>query len=59
MSVTGAKAEMMSEMGAVIRFFSPVAASFQTVLILIESLPTGIVMPRAGQSSRPTAWTAA
>ena len=59
MSATGAKAETISETGAVMRFFSPVAASFHTVFMLIESLPTGMVMPRAGQSSRPTAWTAA
>ena len=59
MSVTAAKAEMMSEVGAVMRCCWPVAGSFHAVLMLIESLPTGIVMPRAGQSSRPTAWTAA
>ena len=50
----------MSETGAVMRFFSSVElASFHTVLMLIESLPTGIVMPSAGQSSMPTACTAA
>ncbi len=59
MSVTEAKAEMMSDMGAVTRFCAPVAASFQTVDMLMESLPTGMVMPSAGQSSMPTACTAA
>ena len=59
MSVTEAKAEMMSEVGAVMRLDSLVSASFQAVLMLIESLPTGMVMPRAGQSSMPTARTAA
>ena len=61
MSATGAKAETMSEMGAVMRFcfFSPEPLSCQTVLMLMESLPTGMVMPSAGQSSMPTACTAA
>ena len=56
MSVTDAKAETISETGAVMRF-SPLL-SFQTVVMLIESLPTGIVMPSAGHSSMPTACTA-
>ena len=57
MSATGANVETINETGAVMRF--SLEPSFQTVLMLIESLPTGIVMPRAGQSSMPTAWTAA
>ena len=57
MSATDAKAETMSETGAVMRFFT--GPSCQVVDMLIESLPTGMVMPRAGQSSRPTACTAA
>ena len=59
MSETAAKAEMMSEVGAVMRLLSPVSRSFHAVLMLIESLPTGIVMPRAGHNSMPTALTAA
>ena len=55
-SVTGAKALTISDSGAVTLRGSPV--SFQTVRIDIESLPTGIAMPSAGQSSRPTARTA-
>jgi hypothetical protein len=56
MSATGAKAEMISETGAVMPFLGRAARTglLQTVLMLIESLPTGIVMPRAGQSSMPT-----
>ena len=49
----------MSETGAVTRRPAPLAGSVQVVLMLMESLPTGMVMPRAGQSSMPTACTAA
>ena len=55
-SVTGAKAETISDSGAVTAFASP--ASLQRVFIDIESLPTGITMPSAGHSSMPTARTA-
>ena len=58
MSVTEAKAETMSEIGAVTRF-GLFSESCHDVLMLIESLPTGMVMPSAGHSSRPTACTAA
>ena len=51
--------EMMSEVGAVMRLDSLVSSSFQTVDMDMESLPTGMVMPRSGQSSMPTARTAA
>ena len=55
--MTGAKAETMSERGAVTAFASPLAASVHVVFIDMESLPTGIAMPSAGQSSMPTART--
>jgi hypothetical protein len=55
--VTGANAEMMSDMGAVTLLSAPLFASRQVVRIDIESLPTGIEMPSAGQSSMPTAFT--
>ena len=57
MSAHGAKADTMSEMGAMMRLST--VPSFQTVLMLIESLPTGMVMPSAGHSSMATACTAA
>ena len=56
-SATGANAETMSDSGAVTAFASPVAASFQVVFIDMESLPTGMETPSAGQSSMPTAFT--
>ena len=46
----------MSEMGAV-TLRSP-SSSCQTLRIERLSLPTGTAMPRAGQISMPTAWTA-
>ena len=52
-SFTFAKAEMTRETGATTSFFS--APSFHTVFIDRESLPTGIEIPSAGQSSMPTA----
>lgn len=54
-SSTGANAETMSESGAVTSRRSP--ASCHTVFIDIESLPTGIEIPSAGQSSSATART--
>ena len=54
-SLTRAKAEMMSDRGAVTWRRSP--ASSHTVFMDMESLPTGMAMPRAGQSSMPTART--
>ncbi len=56
-SVTGAKAETMSESGAVTAFSSPLFASRHVVRIDIESLPTGIASPSAGQNSIATAAT--
>jgi hypothetical protein len=56
-SVTGAKAETMRDRGAVTDFSSPEAGSRQVVRIDMESLPTGIATPSAGQSSMPTART--
>ncbi|CSC96014.1 Uncharacterised protein [Vibrio cholerae] len=46
----------MSDSGEVTSFCSPF--SCHLVFIDIESLPTGIVIPSAGQSSSPTAFTA-
>ena len=55
-SVTGAKAVTISDSGEVtLRALSPAC---QPVRIDIESLPTGMAIPSAGQSSRPTARTA-
>ena len=56
-SVTGANAETMSESGAVTAFSPPDFGSRHVVRIDIESLPTGIATPIAGQSSIPTAFT--
>ena len=50
-SVTGANADTMRLTGAVTE---PPA---HVVRMDIESLPTGMAMPNAGQSSRPTALT--
>ena len=55
-SSTRANAEITNESGAVTAFCSPL--SIQVVRIDMESLPTGIVKPNAGQSSSPTAFTA-
>ena len=55
-SSTRAKDEITKESGAVTDFFSPFSS--QVVFIDIESLPTGMVIPNAGQSSSPTAFTA-
>ena len=50
-SVTGANAVTISDSGAVtLRALSPAS---QTVRMDIESLPTGMAMPSAGQSSTP------
>ena len=54
---TGANAETISDSGATI--FRARPACVQLVFIDSESLPTGIVMPRAGQNSSPTACTVA
>ena len=56
-SCTFANAEMMSDTGATTSFLS--VPSFQTVFIDKESLPTGMEIPNAGQSSMPTALTVA
>jgi len=50
-----AKAVTMSETGAVTCLLAP--PSDQRVFIDSESLPTGMPMPSAGHSSRPTART--
>ncbi|MCY1448498.1 hypothetical protein D9M71_651700 [compost metagenome] len=55
MSATGAKPEMISDIGAVTLFSAP--SSCQRVFMDMESLPTGMVMPSAGHSSMPTALT--
>ncbi|MNZ74661.1 hypothetical protein D3C78_931140 [compost metagenome] len=55
MSETGAKPEMISDIGAVTLLSTP--ASCQRVFIDMESLPTGMVMPSSGHSSMPTALT--
>jgi hypothetical protein len=54
-SLTGAKAETMSESGAVTSRLTP--ASAHVVFIDSESLPTGMLMPSCGQSSSATART--
>ena len=56
-STTGANAEMINETGDVTDFFSAVFSSSHCVRIDKESLPTGIEIPKAGQSSMPTALT--
>src|SRR6202042_2284546 len=53
----GANAETISDIGATTDRNS--APSCQAVFIDSESLPTGMAMPSAGQSSSPTARTAA
>ena len=53
------KALTMSETGALTFFTLPDGASAHCVRMDNESLPTGIEMPSAGQSSRPTACTVA
>ena len=55
-SRTGAKAVTIKERGAVTLRSSPFSS--HTARSDIESLPTGTAMPRAGQSSIPTALTA-
>ena len=52
-SVTGAKAVTMSDSGAVTLWALPFAS--QPVRMESESLPTGMAIPSAGQSSTPTA----
>ena len=54
-SATGAKADTISDTGATTRLSTP--PSLHTVRIESESLPTGMAMPSAGHSSRPTART--
>ncbi len=54
-SVTGAKAETISDTGATTSLAAP--ASSHLVRIDSESLPTGMLMPSAGHSSMPTALT--
>ena len=56
-SSTRAKALMIKESGEVTLFCSPF--SCQVVFMDMESLPTGMVKPNCGQSSSPTAFTAA
>ncbi len=46
---------MTKDKGAVTALFS--LPSFHAVRIDMESFPTGIVMPNAGQNSMPTACT--
>ncbi len=56
-SLTGAKPEArLSDSGDTTAFAS--FPSRHLVFIDIESLPTGIDIPSAGQNSMPTAWTA-
>ena len=55
-SLTGENPEQMSDIGPITSCV-PVA-SLQRVFIDIESLPTGIHTPSAGQNSPPTAFTA-
>ncbi len=55
MSVTGAKPVTISDSGEVTLFSAP--SSCHLVFIDMESLPTGMVMPSAGHSSMPTAFT--
>src|SRR5690242_17594300 len=47
---------MMRDIGAVTSFASPLSDHF--IFMLIESLPTGIEIPRRGQRSMPIASTA-
>ena len=54
-SGTGANADTMSDSGAVTALSAP--PSCHVVRIDIESLPTGMLMPSAGQSSIATART--
>ena len=54
-SIVGAKAVTISDSGAVTALFS--FPSCQEVFIDIESLPTGMLIPRAGHNSIPTAFT--
>ena len=54
-SCTDANAEIIRETGATT--FLAWSPSFHSVAIDKESLPTGIDIPRAGQSSMPTALT--
>ena len=54
-SASVTKAVTISETGAVTCFVSP--ASFHFVRMDKLSLPTGTLMPSAGHSSRPTAFT--
>ena len=54
-SVTGAKAETISDTGANICLSPP--SSLQTVFIDSESLPTGMAIPSSGHSSIPTVRT--
>ena len=68
-SSTGAKAEMISDSGAVISFRPPLLfpsapllvslPASHVVFIDIESLPTGIATPSALHSSTVTAFTVA
>ena len=55
-SSTGANDETISDTGET-TLRSP-SCAFHAVFIDSESLPTGIAMPSAGQSSSPTARTA-
>ena len=57
-SSTRPNAVITSESGDVTDFSCESPSSFHVVFIDIESLPTGIVKPSAGQSSSPTALTA-
>ena len=54
-SVVLANAVTTKEIGAVTALLSP--SSFQMVFMLMESLPTGMLIPSAGHSSMPTALT--
>ena len=55
-SLTGANPEQISDIGPITSWVS--SASDQLVFIDIESLPTGMHTPSAGQNSPPTALTA-
>ena len=54
-SDVSAKAVTTNEIGEVTALLTP--SSFHTVFMLMESLPTGILIPSCGQSSMPTAFT--
>ena len=54
-SLVLAKAVTTREIGEVTAFLLP--SSSHTVFMLIESLPTGMLMPSAGHNSMPTAFT--